>query len=81
MKPNSLSKAIIGSLLFSIGLGAGFFAQTLTDSAQRVEHKRSDLTAEAIVLNHEDQFSVDAVNAARKKLMDNNVNLGETAEA
>ena len=49
--------------------------------AKLVEHKRSDLTAEAIVLNHEDEFSVDAVNAARKKLMDNNVNLGETAEA
>lgn len=43
MKPNSLSKVAIGTLLFSIGLGAGFFAQTLTDSPQRVEHKRGDL--------------------------------------
>ncbi|KKC37727.1 hypothetical protein WH87_08410 [Devosia epidermidihirudinis] len=38
-----------------------------------VEHGRSDLTAEAIVLRNEDAFTVDAVNAARKKLMDNNV--------
>lgn len=47
--------------------------------AQLVEHKRSDLTAEAIVMSHEDEFSVDVVNAARKKLMDNNVTLGEAA--
>lgn len=47
--------------------------------AKLVEHKRSDLTAEAIVMAHEDEFSVDVVNAARKKLMDNNVTLGESA--
>ena len=34
-----------------------------------VAHGRGDLTGEAIVVRHEDQFSVDAVNAARKKLM------------
>lgn len=55
-------------------------APDLSDGfAKLVEHKRSDLTAEAIVLNNEDKFSVDVVNAARKKLMDQNVTLGETA--
>lgn len=55
-------------------------APELSDGfAKLVEHKRSDLTGEAIVLNHEDKFSVDVVNAARKKLMDQGVNLGETA--
>ena len=44
-----------------------------------VAHDRSDLTAEAIVLNHEEQFSVDAVNAARRKLMEKGVAVGATA--
>lgn len=49
-------------------------APALSDGFETlVEHGRSDLTAEAIVLRHEDAFSVDAVNAARKKMMDNNV--------
>jgi len=46
-----------------------------------VAGKRSDLTAEAIVMKHEDEFSVDVVNAARKKLMDRNVSIQEAAEA
>jgi hypothetical protein len=46
-----------------------------------VAHDRSDLTAEAIVINHEEQFSVDVVNAARKKLMDHGVTMAETAAA
>lgn len=47
--------------------------------AKLVEHERSDLTGEAIVLDHEEQFSVDVVNAARKKLLGHGVSLGETA--
>jgi hypothetical protein len=46
-----------------------------------VAHGRGDLTSEAIVVRHEDQFSVDAVNAARKKLMEHGVNNTETVEA
>ena len=46
-----------------------------------VAHSRSDLTAEAIVINNEEQFSVDVVNAARKKLMDRGVTMAETAAA
>lgn len=48
----------------------------LTDGfATLVQHGRSDLTGEAIVLSHEDEFSVDVVNAARKKLMDQGVDI------
>lgn len=47
-----------------------------------VAHGRSDLTGEAIVLRHEDEFSVDAVNAARKKLLDKGVSVADAvAEA
>jgi hypothetical protein len=46
-----------------------------------VAHDRSDLTGEAIVMSHEDQFSVDVVNAARKKLMDHGVSISEPAAA
>lgn len=42
-----------------------------------VEHGRSDLTGEAIVLQHEDQFDVDVVNAARKKLLERNVAMAD----
>ena len=45
--------------------------------ATLVEHHRSDLTAEAVVLRHEEAFAVDVVNAARKKLMDQGVNMAE----
>lgn len=43
MKSSFISKSVRGALLFSIGLGTGFFAQSLTDSPQRVERQRSDL--------------------------------------
>jgi hypothetical protein len=54
----------------------------LTDGfAKLVAHNRSDLTGEAIVMAHEDEFSVDVVNAARKKLMEHGVSIGESAAA
>jgi hypothetical protein len=49
--------------------------------AKLVAHNRSDLTGEAIVLAHEDEFSIDVVNAARKKLMDQGVAMGEAVAA
>lgn len=49
--------------------------------ATLVANGRSDLTGEAILLRHEEQFSVDAVNAARKKLMEHGVALGEAISA
>jgi len=52
--------------------------ETLSDGFEKlVAHGRSDLTAEAIVLQHEDEFSVDAVNAARKKLLDQGVAMAD----
>ena len=42
-----------------------------------VAHGRGDLTGEAIVMRHEDAFSVDVVNAARKKLMDKGVSVAD----
>ena len=62
---------VLSDMMMSPDLSDGF--------AKLVENKRSDLTAEAIVLNNEEAFSVDVVNAARKKLMDQNVSIGETA--
>jgi hypothetical protein len=57
-------------------------APELSDGFEKlVAHNRSDLTGEAIVLTHEDEFSVDVVNAARKKLMDQGVAMGETVVA
>ncbi|UJW84365.1 hypothetical protein [Devosia sp. SL43] len=54
----------------------------LSDGFEKlVAHGRSDLTAEAIVLRHEERFSVDVVNAARKKMMDHGVSMSETAAA
>ena len=50
----------------------------LTDGFDNfIAHGRSDLTGEAIVLQHEDQFSVDVVNAARKKLLDKGVAIAD----
>ena len=48
-----------------------------------LSHGRSDLTGEAIVLRHDDVFSVDEVNAARRKLMEHGVTSAEreTADA
>ncbi len=48
---------------------------------QLVAHKRPDLTGEAIVIRNEDLFPVDAVNVARRKLMENGVSMSETAGA
>jgi hypothetical protein len=57
-------------------------APELSDGFEKlVAHNRSDLTGEAIVLNNEEAFSVDVVNAARKKLMDQGVAMGETVAA
>jgi len=64
---------VLSDLMMTAELSDGF--ETL------VAHQRGDLTGEAIVVNNEDQFSVDVVNAARKKLMDHGVTLGETADA
>ena len=36
--------ALSGSILFALGLATGLTAQTLTDSPQRKEQKRTDLT-------------------------------------
>jgi len=33
-----------GTLLFGLGVATGIVAQTITDSPQRVEHKRTDLS-------------------------------------
>ncbi len=46
-----------------------------------VAHGRGDLTGEAIVVGHEDEFSIDSVNAARKKLMDHGVAMTATVAA
>jgi hypothetical protein len=51
------------------GLSEGF--------EQLVEHGRGDLTGEAIVLKYEDEFAVDVVNAARKKLLDKGVAIAD----
>ena len=44
MKKASAVLALSGALLFALGLATGLTAQTLTDSPQRKEHKRTDLT-------------------------------------
>jgi len=44
MKNVKLLRSLSGLLLFLLGLGAGLTAQTLTDSPQRQEQKRTDLT-------------------------------------
>lgn len=54
-------------------------AETTDGFAKLVEHGRSDLTGESIVLSNEDEFSVDVVNAARKKLMEHGVSMNEAA--
>ena len=54
----------------------------VTDGFEKlVARGRSDLTGEAIVLRHEERFTVDVVNAARKKMMDHGVAMGEAAAA
>ena len=54
--------------------------EALSDGFDKlVEHGRGDLTGEAIVMRYEDSFSVDVVNAARKKLMEHGVSINEAA--
>lgn len=44
MQKTTMTFALSGALLFGLGLATGLTAQTLTDSPQREEQKRSDLT-------------------------------------
>jgi quercetin dioxygenase-like cupin family protein len=44
MKINTSVRALAGALLFGLGVATGQLAQTSTDSPQRVEQKRADLT-------------------------------------
>ena len=44
MKTSSLRLAAGGAVLFALGFGTSLVAQTLTDSPQRVEQKRADLS-------------------------------------
>jgi quercetin dioxygenase-like cupin family protein len=44
MKTTMLASSSLGLLLFALGLATGLTAQTLTDSPQRVEQKRADLS-------------------------------------
>ena len=63
------AQKVLADLMMEDGLSDGF--------EKLVAHGRSDLTGEAIVLQHEDQFSVDVVNAARKKLLDQGVAMAD----
>jgi hypothetical protein len=44
MKLNTLVWSLAGALLFVVGVATGQLAQPSTDSPQRVEQKRTDLT-------------------------------------
>jgi quercetin dioxygenase-like cupin family protein len=44
MKVHTLVRSLGGALLFGLGVATGHLAQTSTDSPQRVEQKRTDLT-------------------------------------
>ena len=44
MKTHILIRSLGGALLFGLGLATGLVAQTSTDSPQRVEQKRADLS-------------------------------------
>jgi quercetin dioxygenase-like cupin family protein len=44
MKVHTSVQPLAGALLFSLGVATGLLAQTSTDSPQRVEHKRTDLS-------------------------------------
>ncbi|WDR07351.1 hypothetical protein PSQ90_08010 [Devosia rhodophyticola] len=46
-----------------------------------VANGRGDLTGEAVVLRHDDVFSVDEVNAARRKLMEHGITSADRLEA
>lgn len=65
------AEKVLSDQMMEEGLSDGF--------DKLVANGRADLTAEAIVMRHEDSFSVDAVNAARKKLMDKGVATADVA--
>jgi quercetin dioxygenase-like cupin family protein len=44
MTVHTLVRSLAGALLFGLGVATGQLAQTSTDSPQRVEQKRTDLT-------------------------------------
>jgi len=44
MKVNTSVQPLAGAMLFGLGVATGQLAQTSTDSPQRVEQKRADLT-------------------------------------
>ena len=44
MKVNTSVRALAGALLFGLGVATGQLAHTSTDSPQRVEQRRADLT-------------------------------------
>ena len=44
MKKVTLFRSLAGLVLFSFGLATGLVAQTTSDSAQRIEQKRTELT-------------------------------------
>jgi len=44
MKNTGLVRSSVGFLLFALGVATGLTAQTLTDSPQRIEQRRTDLT-------------------------------------
>jgi len=44
MKKATAILSLSGAMLFGLGLATGLTAQTLTDSPQRKEHKRTDLS-------------------------------------
>jgi quercetin dioxygenase-like cupin family protein len=44
MKKTAAALALFGAALFGLGLATGLTAQVLTDSPQRKEQKRTDLT-------------------------------------
>jgi quercetin dioxygenase-like cupin family protein len=44
MKVNTLVRSLVGVLLFGVGVVTGLVAQTSSDSPQRVEQKRTDLS-------------------------------------
>jgi hypothetical protein len=63
------AQKLLSDMMMEDGLSEGF--------EQLVEHGRGDLTGEAIVLKYEDEFAVDVVNAARKKLLDKGVAIAD----
>jgi quercetin dioxygenase-like cupin family protein len=44
MKNSVLTQCLVGTLLFGLGVATGLVAQTGSDSPQRVEQKRTDLS-------------------------------------